>query len=74
MATIINNNDKLLANTDFIKKQEMEEIKEWLSDNDYKINKHTLGELKDNDPEWTDYLVQRKVKIARYSELEESLK
>jgi len=49
---------------------EMKEIKEWLEGNDYKINKHTLGEYTDTDTRWTTYLEERKTKLARYNELE----
>lgn len=51
-------------------KQEMAEIKAWLNANDYIINKHTLGEYTDTDARWTNYLAERKVKLARYNELE----
>lgn len=51
-------------------KQEMASIKAWLNANDYIINKHTLGEYTDNDPRWTNYLAERKIKLARYNELE----
>lgn len=49
---------------------EMLEIKQWLSANDYKINKHNLGEYTDTDTRWTSYLEERKIKLARYNELE----
>lgn len=49
---------------------EMQEIKEWLNANDYKINKHTLGEYTDTDTRWTTYLAERKLKLAKYNELE----
>jgi hypothetical protein len=49
---------------------EMKDIKEWLGANDYKINKHTLGEYTDTDTRWTTYLEERKTKLARYNELE----
>lgn len=51
-------------------KQEMASIKAWLNANDYIINKHTLGEYTDTDPRWTNYLAERKIKLARYNELE----
>lgn len=51
-------------------KQEMASIKAWLNANDYIINKHTLGEYSDTDPRWTNYLAERKIKLARYNELE----
>lgn len=51
-------------------KQELSSIKKWLNDNDYIINKHTLGEYTDTDTRWTNYLAERKVKLQRYNELE----
>ena len=51
-------------------KQEMAGIKAWLNSTDYIINKHTLGEYTDTDPRWTNYLAERKIKLARYNELE----
>lgn len=55
-------------------KQEMNQIKAWLNANDYIINKHTLGEYSDTDSRWTNYLAERKVKLARYNLLETLLK
>lgn len=49
---------------------EMQSIKRWLSEHDYIINKHTLGEYTDNDIKWLKYLEERKLKLARYNELE----
>lgn len=46
------------------------EIFQWFADNDYKINKHTLGEYSDTDERWTSYLKERKEKLLRYNELE----
>jgi hypothetical protein len=51
--------------------QELHDIQAWLQANDYKINKHLLGEYEDNDPRWTNYLQERQVKLARYNELEQ---
>ncbi len=31
----------------------------WLSDNDWKVNKHTLGEWSDDDERWLAYLSDR---------------
>jgi hypothetical protein len=37
----------------------------WLSDNDWKVNKHTLGEWSDDDERWLAYLADRaKVRAA----------
>lgn len=49
---------------------EMGQIKEWLIKNDYKINKHALGEYSDTDTRWTTYLKERKEKLSIYNELE----
>ena len=40
---------------------EMQSIKRWLSEHDYIVNKHTLGEYTDNDIKWLDYLEKRKL-------------
>lgn len=55
----------------FNKQKEMAEIKRWLNENDYIINKHILGEYTDDDERWVNYLEQRAEKLARYNELEE---
>lgn len=55
-------------------KQEMNSIKQWLSSTDYIINKHTLGEYTSLNEKWINYLSERKVKLARYNELEALLK
>lgn len=51
-------------------RSEMNEILCWLDNNDYIINKHTLGEYSDDDPKWINYLSERATKLARYNELE----
>lgn len=33
----------------------------WLEKNDWKVNKHSLGEWEDNNPKWKDYLTKRKI-------------
>lgn len=40
----------------------------WLSDNDWKVNKHTLGEWADNDERWLEYLEGRKQARNAYDE------
>lgn len=52
---------------------EMQSIKRWLSEHDYIINKHTLGEYTDNDAKWLNYLEERKLKLSKYNELEKLL-
>lgn len=54
-------------------KQEMASIISWLNANDYIINKHTLGEYTDTSEKWVNYLSERKLKLARYNELEKAL-
>ena len=49
---------------------EMGEIERWLVENDYKVNKHALGEYSDTDKRWTSYLKERKEKLLKYNELE----
>jgi len=51
-------------------RRELKDIQRWLNANDYKINKHLLGEYQDNDERWTSYLQARQDKLARYNELE----
>ena len=48
-------------------------IKAWLQENDYKINKHLLGEYADDDVRWVEYLQERSVKLARYNDIEHEL-
>lgn len=38
----------------------------WLTDNDWKVNKHTLGEWTDDDPRWLEYLEGREKARAEY--------
>ena len=46
------------------------DVLKWLSENDWKVNKHTLGEWSDEDPRWLSYLEMRKKKRAEYDEAE----
>lgn len=62
--------NELIKDTKYVIQEEMFEIKKWLSDNDYIINKHTLGEYSNNDEKWLNYIAERKVKLNRYNELE----
>jgi hypothetical protein len=50
--------------------RQLQDIQAWLKAHDYIINKHLLGEYKDNDKRWTDYLQQRKEKLEQYNALE----
>ena len=40
----------------------------WLTDNDWKVNKHTLGEWADDDPRWLEYLAGREQARKDYDE------
>ena len=42
----------------------------WLSDNDWKVNKHTLGEWSDDDERWLAYLSNREKVRAAIDEAE----
>jgi len=55
-------------NADTIK--QLQDIQAWLKAHDYIINKHLLGEYKDNDKRWIDYLQERKEKLEQYNALE----
>ena len=53
--------------------QKKAEALKWLADNDWKINKHTLGEWADDDPRWLEYLADRKRVREEYETAEETL-
>lgn len=46
----------------------------WLSDNDWKVNKHTLGEWSDDDERWLAYLSDREKVRAVIDDAEAVLK
>ena len=46
----------------------------WLAENDWKINKHTLGEWTDTDERWIEYVETRAQKRAEIDEAEKILK
>ena len=48
---------------------ELLNIKQWLLENDYKVNKVFIGEWESNDKRWTTYLSERKTKRTRQDEL-----
>jgi hypothetical protein len=48
---------------------EIQDIKQWLADNDYKVNKYVLGEYTDASQAWIDYKAERAAKIARHNQL-----
>lgn len=55
-------------------KRELEEIKRWFIDNDWKVNKIVIGEWNNTDSRWLEYLREREIKRARQDELNELLK
>ena len=50
-------------------KEELWQIQEWFSDNDWIVNKIVVGEWSTDDERWLNYLAERKVKRARQDEL-----
>ena len=66
-------NNNLVKTDEIVNKRNLQEeyfeIRAWLSQNDYKINKVFLGEWETTDKRWTDYLEERKVKRARLDEI-----
>lgn len=50
------------------------EVLAWFAENDWKVNKFTLGEWEINDPRWTSYLAERLEKRAAYDAAIEILK
>ena len=47
-------------------KKAMDRVLQWLAENDWKVNKHTLGEWADDDPRWLEYLEGREKARAEY--------
>ena len=47
---------------------------QWLTDNDWKVNKHTLGEWADDDPRWLAYLSERTTQRVEYEKAEQILR
>ena len=54
--------------------QELNNIKAWFIDNDWKVNKIVIGEWQTTDQRWIDYLNERAIKRTRQDELVELLK
>lgn len=48
---------------------ELNEIYNWLFENDWKINKIALGEWKNTDERWLEYLKERKEKRTKRDEI-----
>ena len=53
--------------------EEYFEIKGWLRENDWKVNKVFLGEWTDKDFRWEAYLKERKLKRERLDKVKEAL-
>jgi hypothetical protein len=53
---------------------ERDKIKQWLTTNDYKVNKVVVGEWTETEPKWLEFLEQRKIKVARLNEILELFK
>lgn len=53
---------------------QLNKITKWLTDNDYKVNKHLLGEYADDDERWTTYLQERQDKLQAYNDIELRIK
>ena len=54
--------------------QELNNIKAWFIENDWKVNKIVIGEWTTDDQRWLDYLSERAVKRVRQDELIDLLK
>lgn len=63
--------DKGLQRALLIKEQAI--IKQWLTQNDWKVNKITVGEWETTDPRWIEYKEQRAIKRARLDEIKEAV-
>jgi len=44
---------------------ELQQIRKWFLENDYKVNKVITGEWEATDPRWLDYKKERAIKRAR---------
>jgi hypothetical protein len=50
-------------------KYEALEVQQWLTDNDWKVNKVFLGEWEETDERWLQYLKEREIKRNRLDEI-----
>ena len=48
---------------------ELQQIKKWFLENDYKVNKVITGEWEDTDSRWLDYKKERAIKRTRQDEI-----
>ena len=53
--------------------EEYFEIRAWLSQNDWKVNKVFLGEWAETDPRWVEYKKERKTKRERFDAIKKAL-
>ena len=47
------------------------DIQQWLTENDWKVNKVFLGEWEETDERWLQYLKEREIKRTRLDEIRE---
>ena len=52
---------------------ERDEIKKWLFENDYKVNKIVIGEWTTEEPKWLEYVQERQVKVERLNVILEQI-
>jgi hypothetical protein len=72
MATLYANDEAIIETVpevEITKEDRLRELSNWLSDNDWKINKVFLGEWSTDDPRWLDYLETRAAVRAEQDEL-----
>jgi hypothetical protein len=48
---------------------ELQQIKKWFLENDYKVNKVVIGEWEETDSRWLEYKKERQLKRARQDEI-----
>lgn len=64
---IVNISYELDLKPEYLK--ELNQIKQWFKDNDWKVNKVVIGEWDKSDGRWLEYLEERAIKRARQDEL-----
>lgn len=64
--------DEYIKQYDYL--EELEQIKQWFNDNDWKVNKIVIGEWGIDDSRWAEYLNERLEKRNRQDELSSLLK
>jgi hypothetical protein len=68
---VYKNLDKIAVRQQLEKEQA--DILQWLTDNDWKVNKIVVGEWTKEDPRWLSYLQERQTKRSRLEEIEDTL-